>query len=141
MTSYNNFNYQNILKEIDQKNNDIDQHNNEYYKNHIFVGFWKDLEDPSMDIFSKIKLKDIPEKNLDKNHNKNIVEKIYKLQKIANVEEYFGCSYCRICNKSNGGKEYSYDKYVWPEGYIHYLSDHNIKIDQDFENFINKLDL
>lgn len=135
--------YQSILKEIDRQNNTMQKHDNDYYKNHVFVGFWKDLETPSMDIFSEIPLKDLPEQNTQINHNekKNIINKILNLQRLAEKEEYFGCSYCRVCNKSNGGNEYTFDKYVWPEGYLHYITEHNIKIDTEFEHFLNELNL
>ena len=132
--------YQSILKEIDQKNNSMQKRDNNYYKNHVFVGFWKDLEEPGMDIFSKIPLKDLPEQNTQIDHSKKnkIINKIFNLQILAEKEEYFGCSYCRVCNKSNGGKEYTFDKYVWPEGYLHYIAEHDIKIDPEFENFLDE---
>lgn len=52
-----------------------------------------------------------------------------------------GVSPCRICNKSNGSQEYVVIKYSragnpmvrWciPEGYEHYLVDHQVKPDLD----------
>lgn len=52
-----------------------------------------------------------------------------------------GVSPCRICNKSNGSQEYVVTKYSragnpmvrWciPEGYEHYLVDHQVKPDLD----------
>jgi hypothetical protein len=39
---------------------------------------------------------------------------------------YMGYSNCRVCGKINGNEEYTDGKYVWPEGYLHYITEHNV---------------
>lgn len=52
------------------------------------------------------------------------------------VESYRGDSRCRCCDMSNGCREFTYMGWRWPQGYIHYLRDHNVLPDEDFKRFI-----
>lgn len=53
---------------------------------------------------------------------------------------YRGYSFCRCCeNRRNGSHTYVHDGWIWPEGYIHYLRDHNVQPDKDFKLFIMEL--
>lgn len=65
---------------------------------------------------------------------------------------YLGFSYCRLCEQKYGAstpqgdrlpdwqclgtKDLSDGKYVWPEGYPHYLTDHAVKPPQHFIDHI-----
>lgn len=53
------------------------------------------------------------------------------------VVEYKGYSACRVCGLRNGSMEYRLTMgdttFVWPEGYIHYIRDHGVRPDPDFE--------
>lgn len=45
-----------------------------------------------------------------------------------------GWSNCRICDKPNGTIEYRYKVskntfFIIPEGYVHYLEEHNVQVD------------
>ena len=58
---------------------------------------------------------------------------------------YTGYSYCRLCNKQdNGDKDIilvGKNKTICiPDGYLHYIFEHNINISEDFENFIIEFD-
>lgn len=55
------------------------------------------------------------------------------------VVAYRGYSPCRCCGKSNGSREFHYEGWVWPAGYMHYLRDHNVLPDEGFKNFILNL--
>ena len=45
---------------------------------------------------------------------------------------YMGYSPCRICGAANGALELSDGVYVWPDGFAHYVSDHDVKPPQEF---------
>ena len=42
-----------------------------------------------------------------------------------------GFSTCRICGKLNGSVCLTKDNFIYPEGYAHYIVDHNIQPDLD----------
>lgn len=45
---------------------------------------------------------------------------------------YMGCSTCRICGKwGNGSTDLTDGEFIWPEGYSHYITEHNIMPDLD----------
>lgn len=45
---------------------------------------------------------------------------------------YLGLSECRICHKDNGSTDVFDDKYVWPEGLVHYIEIHNVELPEEF---------
>ena len=58
-----------------------------------------------------------------------------------NVEEYRGFSFCRICDFTNGSREFKYKGFVWPDGFRHYIEEHNVKPSDEFIEMINKIDI
>jgi hypothetical protein len=58
------------------------------------------------------------------------------------VVEWKGYSPCRICELANGSVSYRLQigdiTFTWPEGYIHYIRDHGVRPDPDFERAINE---
>ncbi len=92
---------------------------------------------------------------------KQFLEKLDKVEKFINVlnpypptnvkkpkifqewyiNHYKGLSWCRICNKNNGASEYKTNKWRWPQGYRHYIIDHNTKPSEKFYKYIMDLDL
>jgi hypothetical protein len=121
----------------------------------IKIGYWNDdikpIVSPNIykDIFvNKCKLL---KKCIDDFNTYDIY--LYRLQKdLANrtnpniyFDAYCGYSYCRICNKlDNGDKDIiliSEGKSICiPEGYLHYIFEHNINISKEFENYIIEFD-
>lgn len=57
-----------------------------------------------------------------------------------NENSYLGYSECRICHKDNGDIEYKFDEWTWPNGYLHYLTEHNIAIHHNFAEYIKTID-
>jgi hypothetical protein len=43
-----------------------------------------------------------------------------------------GLSPCRFCGKHNGSLEYTDHVYIWPEGLAHYLTDHQVRLPDEF---------
>lgn len=47
-----------------------------------------------------------------------------------------GYSYCRLCDKQdNGYREQSDGVFIWPEGFTHYVEEHNVKPPQEFIDY------
>lgn len=46
---------------------------------------------------------------------------------------YMGWSTCRVCGKAdNGDSEHSDGVFVWPSGLAHYVSEHSVRLPQEF---------
>lgn len=49
---------------------------------------------------------------------------------------YRGSSTCRICGCHNGSKEYVYGGYRWPQGFRHYVEEHNVEPSEGFKKML-----
>lgn len=51
---------------------------------------------------------------------------------------YRGMSMCRLCpgDKWNGSSDLHDDVYLWPDGFAHYLEEHDVKPPQEFVNHV-----
>ena len=48
---------------------------------------------------------------------------------------------CRICGKPNGSLELTDGELLWPEGLVHYVEDHNVRLPRGIvERMIARLD-
>ncbi|QRE00201.1 hypothetical protein [Burkholderia phage BCSR5] len=58
----------------------------------------------------------------------------------AEIHQYRGSSDCRCCRQRNGSREYVFRfegiKWVWPEGYRHYIEEHGVEPDASFRLMI-----
>lgn len=69
------------------------------------------------------------------------------LERLAVVESkaervgYRGYSWCRVCKKHNCSREFYFGDYCWPEGYSHYIKEHNVAVEPDFFHFILNHDI
>lgn len=59
-----------------------------------------------------------------------------RVEKKARCKGYKGSSICRICKKKNGSTTFFYKNWVWPEGLIHYIKEHNVVPSKTFMQFI-----
>ena len=51
-----------------------------------------------------------------------------------------GSSPCRLCDKwDNGSCDMTDEKYIWPEGYVHYVKDHGVKPPDHFIRHVFKI--
>jgi hypothetical protein len=64
------------------------------------------------------------------------LEKLTQKESRTPVDRYKGWSNCRLCNKNNGSTEFKTSNWRWPEGYKHYIEDHNVKPSDEFYQFI-----
>jgi len=58
----------------------------------------------------------------------------------SGVVESRGFSVCRICECVNGGRTFVHDGFMWPDGFRHYIEEHNVKPSDDFIEMVNKKD-
>ena len=112
------------------------------------VGFWKKVSVESSEscgqfnvLFSKNAFDKYPVENSNTHNNTSSIEKLKKIEQASSAVYYYGCSTCRICGEDNGCGEYTYNDFVWPEGYMHYLEEHNVKMDEEFEEFLLNLEI
>ncbi len=49
-----------------------------------------------------------------------------------------GHSTCRLCGQLNGSAEFSDGVYVWPEGLVHYVSDHSVRLPMEIVQHIKQ---
>ena len=91
------------------------------------IGYWRNSEDEKSDLPYPCK----------SSLNKDLQEKVIKfLMQGVKTRSYKGWSSCRICGKSNGSSDMRNGEFEYPEGYVHYIQDHNIQPD---ENLIKHL--
>ena len=65
------------------------------------------------------------------------VSKLRQVETVARDVAYRGWSGCRICGKTNGSHEYSYNGWEWPQGLMHYIVDHNVVPSEEFIKMIS----
>ncbi len=62
-----------------------------------------------------------------------------RVESIAEKTLFRGFSTCRICGHANGSAEYATDHWEWPNGFGHYISDHNVEPTPEFKAYIDDL--
>jgi hypothetical protein len=111
------------------------------------IGYWKEnnniyyINNKEYEFYKNLKL---PIENSAKENQVEIIKLLEQKQKDidtgtdidSDIDIYFGDSICRICNKKNGCCEYYDEYYRWPGGYIHYLKEHNVAIDDEFKKYL-----
>lgn len=78
----------------------------------------------------------IPIENSATENQRFIIGKLRTILSTLNPKQCFGSSTCRLCHRSNGSCEYEIDNFIIPEGYIHYLEVHYVKIDERLKNYL-----
>jgi hypothetical protein len=106
----------------------------------IHVGFWKEKEDTGMYPGKKIWYH-FPVENSATTNQKELIEKIRRVEKFSQKVSYLGASPCRLCDQPNGSREYTYNGFCWPEGYTHYLETHNVACHSGFATMIMNANL
>jgi hypothetical protein len=54
------------------------------------------------------------------------------LQRGKRVNQMRGFSRCRFCDRPNGSAELTDSVYCWPEGLSHYVSEHDVRLPEEF---------
>ena len=66
------------------------------------------------------------------------VRQLEQVEQVAHCEAYRGSSTCRICGCLNGHRQYTHKGWTWPEGLLHYITEHNVQPSFEFQKMINK---
>lgn len=98
----------------------------------IEVGFWREVGEYAQ----PNGYTDLPQPNSAKEPQQRLVSKLVKIEAKAREVIFKGLSPCRICGCNNGAAEYTYKGFRWPDGYKHYLLDHNVACDARFRTMI-----
>jgi hypothetical protein len=59
-----------------------------------------------------------------------------RVEEVAERIQYRGLSRCRLCGCVNGDSSFRLQVWEWPEGFKHYVADHNVRPSQEFAHFI-----
>lgn len=51
---------------------------------------------------------------------------------------WLGHSKCRFCDCDNGSWDMTDGTYVWPEGLVHYIIEHGVRLDEEFVSHVMK---
>jgi len=102
-----------------------------YYKDLKMIGYWYSKWDPDFPM---------PQNFVDKTWDETERQLVIKYLKTAKFYEgWMGWSSCRFCEQENGSTCLTDGVYVFPEGFAHYIEEHNVKPDQEFiDHIINK---
>ena len=118
---------------IKENNNLLFENNIKYIKNPNNIGFWKKPNNPDKYCY------EIPVENSATENQENYIAKLKDLQnEIHDGNMYFAFDKCVICNKQLKYHVYKFDDLTWYESYIHYLEEHNVKIDDKLCKILNK---
>lgn len=66
---------------------------------------------------------------------------LHSVEAKAGAAAFKGSSRCRICGGQNGSREFRWNGWRWPEGYLHYVEDHGVRPSLAFEEFILGIEL
>lgn len=58
------------------------------------------------------------------------------IEQQARHKHYKGMSECRICEQRNGSGEFELDGWLWPDGYRHYIEEHNVRPSLAFHEWV-----
>lgn len=87
------------------------------------IGFWRDPEHPELPDPSGL---------IDLDWDLEERERVAAVLGSASTYQLGeGCSVCRICGEPNGFLDLSDGTLVWPEGLVHYVADHSVRLSAD----------
>lgn len=95
----------------------------------VDVGMWKEVEGDGLP-------DPVPHDKPFKDQARFLIWLAHVERNLAKCKVYKGSSTCRICGDWNGTKEYEYNGFRWPEGYSHYIEEHNVRPDKAFYDMI-----
>jgi hypothetical protein len=98
--------------------------------NTIEEGFWYEINDkesnyPKVEEF--IKDTKVPE---------DFLNKLGEVELYAKKVGYLGYSKCRVCSRNNGDTTNISGEFSFPQGYRHYLEEHNVHPSERFKKFV-----
>lgn len=102
----------------------------------VHVGFWAKHKASCENVMPWEKVyRNFPIANSAIMDQRHLIQCLAVAESKANVVDYFGPSSCR----KYGSKEFTLGDFKWPQGYVHYLRDHNVAIDSAFADFLHTI--
>lgn len=93
--------------------------------NNMIVGYWSDGDDNGYpDVRTQV------DASWDEKEKNKVLH--YLRNRVTRSRRFRGSSTCRICNDRNGSCEDTDGVYTWPEGFAHYIKEHDVKPTQAF---------
>ncbi len=90
-------------------------------------GFWFSKQEPGLP-------KPIPKPGWSK--KKQFLDALDLLESKTEAIAYRGFSTCRLCGIPNGCQEFERQGWKWPNGYLHYVRDHDVRPSKEFQEFV-----
>ncbi len=119
---------------VKQNDNILFENEIKHIKRPGYIGFWKNGI-LNQDLYCQF----IPVENSAIEDQTKYIDKLLDLQKtIHNGDIYLGYDKCVLCNQTLKLYHYKYKGLTWPESYSHYLSEHNVKIDEELLQMLNE---
>eukprot|EP01129_Flabellula_baltica_P015035 TRINITY_DN740_c0_g1_i1.p1 TRINITY_DN740_c0_g1~~TRINITY_DN740_c0_g1_i1.p1 ORF type:complete len:128 (+),score=20.42 TRINITY_DN740_c0_g1_i1:116-499(+) len=101
-------------------------------------GYWKPQESDGVSPYPF----PIPNKFTHQRRREAFIQKLQHIQETGTDSVAFrGFSPCRLCdNEQNGSQEYTSKDglWTWPEGYIHYVRDHQVMPSPEFLKWVEE---
>jgi len=100
------------------------------------LGYWRlELPEADLDDWYRDQLLQWPDVTLlvDPNWREDERRRVGDyLQRGTRVNQQGGLSECRFCERHNGSAELTDGVYCWPEGLAHYVSEHDVRLPEEF---------
>jgi hypothetical protein len=84
------------------------------------IGYWRDEQHPEYPDPNDFVSEALPDEKRDL--------LVHALENGARTRFFMGYSTCRICGQQNGNGELTDGEHQWPEGLVHYITDHNVSL-------------
>lgn len=91
-------------------------------------GFWKNAGHPELPVPVS--------SETEMAGKQEFLDKLRKIERRAGKRMFKGWSTCRICKKPNGTVTYLSRGWEWPEGFSHYVEEHNVAPSEAFVNMV-----
>ena len=98
------------------------------------IGFWFDPNHEADKDYPHVE--DFIDFKWNKVEKQIVIDWLKNEQENAKYDAFLGYSQCRVCGKLNGSREFMNDYFIWPEGLLHYIEEHNVKIPELVEHVL-----
>ena len=94
-------------------------------------GYWRESEDEASPL-------PWPVQDPTWEHRGEFLVELRIIESTSAYTDWMGFSRCRLCGRDNGASDFRAGQWVWPEGYQHYIADHDVRPSREFEEFVLK---
>lgn len=96
----------------------------------IYEGHWNNDRNDYPEFPMVVAAEDLPDKAA-------ILKRLADREALAARHKFYAFSTCRCCGQVNGDTHYQHGRFIWPDGFRHYIEVHNIKPSDVFLDFLN----